>query len=180
MSVLRRTLPGWSCALALAAALVVGPGLARAEAWELKAGLGPLFGTDFLPEHQDALGGQLYLQLGVSELWSVTAGGGYARHFLGDGLGAHVVHAGLGVAASLDVLVVVPYLELRLGYLRRDVDGQACAQGLGLVAALGADYLLTDSFTLGLALEYHGMLTDLAAFPAYLAVNLRAGLRFLD
>jgi hypothetical protein len=153
---------------------------ARAEAWELKLGLGPAFATEFDPLTREGLGGQVYAQLGVSEIFSLTAGAGYLHHFLGSGLSGQVVHVGLGLAASLDVLVVVPYLELRLGYLWQQVENQPRSQGLGLTIALGADYLWTDRFTAGLALEYHGLLTDFDVLPAYLSVNLRMGLRFLD
>ena len=52
-----------------------------------------------------------------------------------------------------------------------------CQCGLGMTVAVGFDYLLTENFTLGFAAEYHGMLTDMQAFPAYAAFTGRVGFR---
>ncbi len=75
------------------------------------------------------------------------------------------------------MLVVVPYLSLRFGWLYQSPDQDPAVSGLGASIALGFDYLWTDSFTVGFAAEYHGMLTDWDAFPAWVAFTGRMGFR---
>lgn len=148
-----------------------------AEAWDFKAGLGPLYGTSFSESWKDGLGLSAYLELGLTETLSLTAGGGYSNQFIGVGEAYSLGHAGLGLLYNIDVLVVVPYLALRLGFLYTGPDGGEATSGLGATVAIGFDYLWTDSFTVGFAAEYHGMLSDWDAFPAFVAFTGRMGLR---
>jgi len=152
----------------------------RAEAWEVRAGAGPVYGSTFSTNQPDGFGFCAYADLGLTELVSLTAAGGYVRHVIGDGGDYTLSHAGLGVLVNLDVLVVVPYAALRLGWLRQAPDAGEVDDGLGVAFALGFDYLVTDHFTVGFAAEYHGMITDLAGFPAYVGFTGRVGLRLPD
>ncbi len=159
---------------------------AIAEAWEIKAGLGPVFGTEFSSQQKDGLGAQAYLDLGVNEVISLTVGGGYVRHFIGDGQAYYLANAGAGVVVNLDVvffgvgLAWVPYISARIGFLNQHREGQEAVPGLGMSTAVGLDYVFDENYSVGLAFEYQGMLTDLKLFPAYLGITGRVGLRFLD
>lgn len=152
----------------------------HAEAWEVRLGAGPVYGSTFRTNQPDGYGFCAYADLGLTELVSLTAAGGYVHHVIGDGEDYSLSHAGGGVLVNLDVLVVVPYAALRVGWLRRAPDAGEVDAGLGVAFALGFDYLVTDHFTLGFAAEYHGMLTNLADFPAYVGFTGRLGLRLPD
>lgn len=165
-----------STALVAAAGLLFFLG-ARADTFDFKAGIGPVYGTSFTADKKDGLGFSAYLELGLTETLSLTASGGYADQFIGVGEAYSLSHADLGLLYNLDVLVVVPYLALRLGWLYRSPDQGESRSGLGATVAIGFDYLWTDNFTVGLAAEYHGMLTDYHGFPAYVAFTGRMGFR---
>jgi len=172
-----------ACA-ALTSLLILAPA-ASAEAWEVKAGLGPTFGTEFSEHRKQGLGGQLYLDVGLNDFISLSAAGGYVHHFFGPGTGYHLAHAGLGLTANMDVLIFgvglawVPYATVRLGYLQIDLRGAEADRGFGLAVGVGLDRIWDESYSVGFSLEYHGMLTDLDGLPAYLGVSLRVGLRWL-
>jgi len=167
-------------------ALSVMAPAATGEAWEVKAGLGPTFGTEFSDQRKQGLGGQAYLEVGLNDFVSLSAGGGYVRHFFGPGSSYGLAHAGLGVVANLDVLIFgvglawVPYATVRLGYLQVNLQDTAADRGFGLALGVGLDRIWNESYSVGFALEYHGMLTNLDGLPAYLGVSLRLGLRWLD
>jgi hypothetical protein len=145
--------------------------------WDLKAGIGPVYGSEFSRTKQDGLGFQAYCDLGLSDVLSLTAGGGYTGHFVGEGSGYSLSNLGIGLLYNIDVLVVVPFLSLRMGWLQMIPDRGEVLSGLGVSVAIGFDYLVTETFTLGFAAEYHGMLTDIDAFPAYAAFTGRVGFR---
>ena len=159
----------------LLALLPAGP--AGAEMWDLKLGIGPVYGSEFRTNRPDGLGFQAYCELGLSDVLSLTAGGGYTGHFVGDGTGYSLSNLGIGLLYNIDVLVVVPFLSLRMGWLQKTPDQGEVLSGLGVSVAIGFDYLVTETFTLGFAAEYHGMLTDIDAFPAYAAFTGRVGFR---
>jgi hypothetical protein len=152
-------------------------GSSRAEMWDFKAGIGPVYGSKFSRAEKDGVGFQTYCELGLNDVLSLTAGGGYTRHFVGEGSAYSLTNLGLGVLYNIDVLVVVPFLSLRMGWLQKSLDQGEILSGLGLSVAIGFDYLLTETFTLGFAAEYHGMLTEMEAFPAYAAFTGRVGFR---
>ncbi len=176
----------WGAAVAALVSLLVLSPIASGEAWEVKAGLGPSFGTEFSEHREQGLGGQAYLDVGLSDFISLTAAGGYVHHFFGPGTSYSLAHAGLGISANLDVLIFgvglawVPYATVRLGYLRLDLEDAAADSGFGLAVGIGLDRIWNESTSLGFSLEYHGMLTDLDGLPAYLCVSLRLGLRYLE
>ena len=150
---------------------------AQGDTYDFKAGIGPVYGTSFTAAKKDGLGFSAYLELGLTETLSLTVGTGYTDQFIGVGEAFSLTHVGLGLLYNIDVLVVVPYLSLRFGWLYKSPDQDESVSGLGATIALGFDYLWTDSFTVGFAAEYHGMLTDLEAFPAYVAFTGRVGFR---
>jgi hypothetical protein len=158
---------------------LAGPS-ARAELLDFKAGAGPFYGTTFSKGEKDGLGVAAYLELGLTETLSVMAGGGYANHFIGDGEAYQLAVADVGIQYAIDVLVVVPFLALRLGWLHRAPEDGAGTSGLGMTFSVGFDYLWTDNFTVGFSAEYHGMLTDFNLFPAYAAFTTRIGFRLED
>lgn len=149
----------------------------RAEMWDFKAGIGPVYGSKFSSAWKDGVGFSAYCDLGLSDVLSLTAGGGYTRHFIGEGSAYSLSNVGVGVLYNIDVLVVVPFLSLRMGWLHMSPDQGEVLSGLGMTVAVGFDYLLTENFTLGFAAEYYGMLTDMQAFPAYAAFTGRVGFR---
>lgn len=177
--------PSLAALAALISTLALSPS-ATGEAWEVKAGLGPSFGTEASEQRKQGLGGQVYLDVGLSDFVSLSAAGGYVSHFFGPGLGYDLAHAGIGVTANLDVLIFgvglawVPYATARLGFLQVDTRDQAADPGFGLALGVGLDYIWDESYSMGFSLEYHGMLTDLDGLPAYLGISLRLGLRWLD
>jgi hypothetical protein len=159
----------------LSMVLFCGP--AWAEAWDLEGGAGLVYGSTFRSDEKDGLGFQAYFDLGLTETLSLTAGGGYARHFVGDGGAYSLGNIGFGIVYNIDVLVVVPFASVRVGWMLQDVDEGESNHGFGVSVAVGFDYLVTEYFTLGFAAEYHGMLSNLDAFPAYAAFTSRMGFR---
>lgn len=157
-------------------ALLAG-GPSAAEMWDFKAGIGPVYGSEFSRTEKDGLGFQAYCELGLNDVLSLTAGGGYTEHLVGEGSAYSLTNLGVGVVYNIDVLVVVPFLSLRMGWLYKRPDQGEVLYGLGLSVAVGFDYLLTENFTLGFAAEYHGMLTEIQDFPAYAAFTGRVGFR---
>lgn len=161
----------------LALLVLLGAGPSQAEQWDFKLGIGPVYGSEFRTNRPDGLGFQAYCDLGLSDVLFLTTGGGYTGHFIGDGTGYSLSNLGIGLLYNIDVLVVVPFLSLRMGWLQKTPDQGEVLSGLGVSVAIGFDYLITENFTLGFAAEYHGMLTEVDAFPAYAAFTGRVGFR---
>jgi len=151
-----------------------------AEAWDIKGGAGVIYGSTFRSYEKDGVGFQAYFDLGLTETLSLTASGGFSSHFVGDGQAYSLANAGAGILYNIDVLVIVPFASVRLGWLYQNFEEEVATHGLGVSVAVGFDYLVTEYFTVGFAAEYHGMLTDLDVFPAYLACTTRIGFRLPD
>jgi hypothetical protein len=150
---------------------------ARAEFGDFKAGAGPVYGTTFSSQEKDGVGFQGYLELGLSDSWSIVAGGGANFHQIAGGDPYRLYNLGIGASYNLDVLVVVPFVSMKVGWLYRDKPDQAADVGLGFSLAVGFDYLWSEFFTVGFAAEYHGLLTDLPTIPGYAAFTGRVGFR---
>jgi hypothetical protein len=158
--------------------LVLPSNTVLADTWDIKAGLGPVYGSTFSSQEDDGVGLAGYFDLGLSESFSLTLGGTYVDHLIGSKYEYSMFNVGLGVTYNIDVFVVVPFLSLRLGWLQRDFESLEDDNGFGLSLGIGFDYLWSENLTFGFVAEYHGMLTDLDRFPAYAAFIGRVGLRW--
>lgn len=150
---------------------------ALSETWELKGGVGPAFGTTFSSRTKDGLGASAYLELGISESFSLAAGGTYIRHFIGKGLSYSFTDFELGALYKIDVLALTPFISAKLGWLDQAFDYGQTNSGLAGSLSIGLDYLVIEYLTVGLVAEYHGLLTNLSTFPGYAAFMGRIGFR---
>ncbi len=119
--------------------------------------LGPSFGAHYVYGLTDSL--NLLAETGAS--FGVRGRSGVSA------LG----HAGVGLGYVLDVLRWVPYFGLLgTGYLVT-VDSQWVA---GAAVALGLDYKVSRTFTVGFAARQHLLLTQMSTYPTYTTAHLRA------
>ncbi len=159
---------------------------AHSEAWEVRLGLAPVFGTEFRTDLKQGLGGGAYFDLGINDYVSLELAGGYVNHFMGDGAAYSLFHVGAGATFNLDVIAFgvglawIPFATVRLGFIQTQDDDVVLESGLGVAIALGLDYIFDESFSLGLAFDYHGLLTNFNGLPAYLGISFRLGFRWLD
>ncbi len=160
--------------------------LAKAEAWEIRLGLAPVFGTEFRSDLKQGLGAQAYFDLGINDYVSIELAGGYVNHFMGQGTAYEIFDIGLGATFNLDVIAFgvglawVPFATVRLGFLQSRADSLVIESGMGVALALGLDYVFDESFSVGIAFDYKGLVTNFNGLPAYLGISLRLGLRWLD
>jgi hypothetical protein len=165
--------------LAIATLLELVAAPLHAELWDVKAGIGLAYGTTFSEADHDGLGARATFDLGLTETLALSVGGGFVHHFIGGGDLYTEADASLGLLYNIDVLEIVPFVAVRLGWLMRSFDSaeRESSQGLGLSVSIGFDYLWTDNFTVGMAAEYQGLLTDFSSFPAWVAFTARIGFR---
>ncbi len=93
-----------------------------AEAWDIKGGAGVIYGSTFRSYEKDGVGFQAYFDLGLTETLSLTASGGFSSHFVGDGQAYSLANAGAGILYNIDVLVIVPFASVRLGWLYQNFE----------------------------------------------------------
>lgn len=153
------------------------PSIASSIAWagedELILAIEPGYGLLLAPQgapdsvaHGGA--GSIAAWLGVTDTIFLAASGGAATGFsdgptIGEALG--------GVVLALDVLRVVPYGEALIGAIITP-DSVGASYRLGL----GADYLLSKTFSLGLVARYRGLADNLGGDGLFTA-QLRFALR---
>jgi hypothetical protein len=150
----------------VAAALATAGGTARAAGeaeWQLSMRLGAanvsLGSID--PRAPWGMGGALDLEYGISDAWAARVSIGGSLHpvtpDMKTGLPAGEVTATTalaGVTYTFDVLRLVPYAELGLGFVR---FGGAVSQPHSTLATelgIGADYLLTRRWACGVSFQY--------------------------
>lgn len=157
-----RSLAAAAVLVALLAALLASATAraAGAEEWQVSArlGLGDLHIDNRSPI---GFGGALELEYGLTDAWAVRllaaesanpvdarmmdkAPGGWARatSLLG------------GVTYTVDVLRMVPYAQLGLGFVRFDGAVKLPRTELAGELGLGADYWLTPRWAMGFVLQY--------------------------
>lgn len=150
--------------------------MARAEPYDLSLGAAFAYGTTLDRSEKDGLGATAYGALGLSDTMSLSLAGSFYEHTIGSGKGFRLFNIGAGLLYNLDVLAIVPFAALRVGYLARFDDGLLDG-GLSLSVSVGFDYLVTELFTVGLCAEYLGLLTNFDSFPAHAGFSLRLGIR---
>ena len=150
---------------------------ARGESWDLAGSVGPSFGSTFRESEKDGLGIEAACELGLTDTLALSLGTGFAQHFIGSGEGYSLFHATGGILYKLDVLAIVPFAAVRVGYLGQILESSPATHGLAMSVSVGFDYLLTENLTLGFAAEYLGLVSSLSAFPVYAVFTGRIGLR---
>jgi len=175
-----RVLPG--CLLVVLCLLL--PGRAAAGDGELVLSLDPIYSTIDWDQRQPHGGGlALEAQYGLSDslwlsgTWFYAAHDAKARDTLPAGL-LSVGGAFVGLDYSFDVLRVIPFVQLGLGAFLEHGAGYATAMDFGLHAGLGADFLVTRGFSLGLVVRYYAFLTNIDTIPVYLQAGLRVSWRW--
>lgn len=168
-------------------------GVARAEQRELSIGLQPAYGLTYIDERSPSGGGGiLHLGYGITDALSVQIQGGLTAHPLAESMDEmHMKtlpagtlltwQASAGVAYALDIVRIVPFFEASLGVLgtlKRTKEGAERTLNAGVSLGLGADYLITRRWAVGVAIRYHAALTDLGRIPIYLTAGPRVILRF--
>lgn len=147
----------------------IAPSIAWAGEDELILAIEPGYALLSVPEATEHGGfGSIAAWLGVTDTIFLAATGGVAAGFsdgptIGEALG--------GVVLALDVLRVVPYGEAMIGAIITP-DSLGASYRLGL----GADYLLSKTFSLGLVARYRGLSDNLGGdglFTAQLRLALR-------
>ena len=139
-------------------------------------------------------GGGLEVGFGITEALTLKASGFLSWH---PTAATKMTAAGtigefasmVGVSYSLDVIRLVPTLDVAIGVLgirgsagfadtakSNAVVASSTAFGVGL--GLGLDYLLTRHWSVGVIVRYHAFLTDITRIPVYLFVGPRVTFRF--
>lgn len=177
--------------MATALLMLVRPSCARAEQRELSMGIQPLYGLTYIDDRAPSGGGgNAHLSYGLTDAVSVQIQGGLTAHPLSalqDD--KHMLPAGTlltwqasaGISYALDIVRIVPFFEAGLGALgtvTRTAEGVTQSVGAGASLGLGADYLITRRWAVGVAIRYHAFLTDLGHIPIYLTVGPRFIVRF--
>jgi hypothetical protein len=179
-------------ALVLAALLGLAiPANARAEQRELAIGVQPAYGLTYIDERSPSGGGGIaHLSYGITDAVGIQLQGGATVHPLSALMDdMHMLPAGLlttwqasaGVVYALDIVRVVPFFEASVGILGTLMQTDAGIQrtlDAGISLGLGADYLITRRWAVGVAIRYHAFLTDPSKIPIYLTVGPRVLIRF--
>ena len=159
-ALMRTLVPRFSVLLAALLVLIrADPAAALDEdEWLAAAGLAGAAlrtGGEFRP----GVAGTLEVQRGLTDLWAARGGVGLDGFDLGAGHWRQDLSLTLGAALAFDVLRTVPFAELGLVLAFVDLGGDrpesgACA---GFEVAAGADYLLDQSWALGLVVRGRGL-----------------------
>lgn len=118
-------------------------------------------------------GGGPQAKIGLDDTWNLYAAGFYAHHPMDVPL--HVGTLAAGVEYVFDVLQWIPYGGLGAEVLWAATSETSGAEA-GVQASLGIDYLASRSYSFGLTLRWHAVLSDLDRFPVYLTAALRGSL----
>ena len=153
----------WSCLVSCLAGWTLGSGGARADEddWQV-AGRAGLAGVVADGRSPLGLGVGGDLQYGLDDAWSLhlsLSGAGQrvdadTSHMLPGGtVWSYAAFAGLGY--TMDVLRLLPTFEAGLGVLGMGGAVTSSRLAVGVQVGMGADYLLTPRFSLGLELRNH-------------------------
>lgn len=164
---------------------------ARAEQRELSMGLQPAYGLTYIDQRTPSGGGGfMHLAYGITDAIGIQLMGGATAHPVAafededNPLPAGLLtmwQASAGIVYSLDIVRIVPFFEAGIGVLgtiMKTDAGIERAIGASASLGLGADYLITRRWAVGVAIRYHLLLSDLDRIPIYLTVGPRVVLRF--
>ena len=150
----------------------------HAEEGELGLGASVVFSPSVQSDLDHGWGTRLDGEWGLGEVWLLTAGAMWVGHPTGSAGVAWLADVDAGFQAKLDMLVVVPLVQLSLGWLGRKTESGGLDSGLGVRVAMGLDYLWTESWSLGARFAYQALLSAPDSLSRYLAISLCLGYRW--
>jgi hypothetical protein len=158
---------------------------ARAGERELTLALTPVYSVIHWDQREPGGGGLASdLTLGLSEAFSARATAFFTAHpasAAGDALPKGTIWTGgvfLGLDYAFDVLRLVPFLDMGLGALVHGSEEKRTSADFGVEVGVGADYLVTRGFSLGVMLRYYAFITSIRDIPVYLYVGPRLAWRW--
>lgn len=126
-------------------------------------------------------GGGLYLDVdyGLSDSWSLRGTGRYAAHYvMRNSAGVLSVGGlGFGVQYTFDVLKAVPFASLTAGASALGGANEGLRWNFDLALGIGADYLVSRSFSVGFEVRYHLLLPDIKRYPFCMGILIRLAWR---
>lgn len=148
------------------------------HAGTLSAAIGPQYAyLVFAPGDEPAGGGALLsLEYWFAEQVALQLAGQWTAHGLTKTENRQLAGTfqlgtfGVGLAYRLDLLAIDLQLEAGIQLLFRKIDQQQ-ASDFGVRVGLSLRYWLGPHLGLGLAVHYHGFITDLGGIPAYVNVG---------
>jgi hypothetical protein len=160
--------------LALLSVFVSAPTGALAYEDQLAVGLDVGYADVATTRVGAGFGGGPHAKIGLDDTWNLYAAGFYSYH---PGETLHVATLGAGVEYVFDVLQWIPWGGLGAEVLWAAQGDEQGAEG-GIQAALGLDYLASRSYSVGIVLRGHTILSALDTFPLYGTLALRGSLDF--
>ncbi len=172
-------------AAALAAVLLGAPARADEKEWVLS--LDPAASLIHVGDASGwGGGGGLDLTYGVTDALALRVTGAATGHVLGptmtepgDTLLAY--YAGAGLSYAIDVIRLVPYVDVSLGLLghAREINGAwQTTNNVGLEIGLGADYAINRRVSVGVVVRYFAVLQQVSSIPIYLYFGPRLAFHF--
>ena len=151
--------------------LLVSAG-ARAEQAVLALGVSPEYSVLRPDGAAHGTGAGLHAEYGVDEYLNLRFVAGYDRYWADNDEALHSVRFGLGATYGLDNTEVVPFLSVGIGGFV-SIDEQVDYDlDFGGAFGLGFDWLILDSFSLGLEATYHALFTDIERVMATLGIRI--------
>lgn len=143
---------------------------ARADVFDIKAGAGPGLQAAFSDQHTPGPGLSIFSELGLSESLSVSLSTAFGIHEK-DPEGSELLSFfEVGALYAIDVVEVVPFAGVKVGWM---------ASGLGIGVIIGLDYLWTESFFAGFAVEAYEMFEGFSGLPEHASFFIRFGYRWV-
>ncbi len=113
--------------------------------------------------------------IGIDDIWSVGIRVSYAIH--PDAEPVHAIVAGAEILYLIDVLEVVPYFGGGLDWVGTSYAGSFEVEA-GVHAVVGADYLLSRDFLLGLEMRPLLLISERGFNSGYFSINAKAAFIF--
>ncbi|HEY3358374.1 MAG TPA: hypothetical protein VGQ83_34315 [Polyangia bacterium] len=168
------------------------PGRAAAAEGELVLSLTPVYSIIKWDQRQPSGGGGVFdATYGLTEALSLRGTIFYTAQAAdadpAKGLPSGIMSVGgslIGLSFAFDVLRVIPYIDIGIGALlttgagQKDSSGRGTFMDFGVEVGIGADYLVSRTFSLGLVARYYAFLTNLSNIPVYLWAGPRIAWRW--
>lgn len=178
--------------VAVASVVMAAPTAVQAEQRDLTVGLQPSYGLTYIDDRTPSGGGgTLHVSYGITDAVGVQLQGGVTAHPLAAVMDdMNMLPGGLlltwqasaGIVYALDIVRIVPFFEANIGvlgaWIRTDDKKLQSSVAAGASLGLGADYLISRRWAVGVAVRYHAFLTNISQIPIYLTVGPRLTVRF--